>query len=314
LHKADTLVLDKTGTLTAGKPALATTEALPPFSTDEVLSLSASLEKGSEHPLAAAILKGAESRKLHLVEIRGFQAEAGLGVSGQVAGRTVLLGNAGFLATHQIDTKPLAARIEALQADGQTVILAAVDGKLAGLLGVADLLRETTAEAVRVLRDEDLRIIMLTGDNQTTARAVAQAVGIAEVIAGVLPQEKAAVIERLQKEGRIVAMAGDGINDAPALAKADVGIALGTGTDVAMETAQITLVKGDLRALVRAILLSRLVMLRIRQNLFLAFVYNALSIPAAALGVLHPIWASAAMSLSSLSVVANSLRLNSFGK
>jgi Cu+-exporting ATPase len=314
LQKIDTLVLDKTGTLTVGKPTLSAAEAFPPFSTDELLRLAASLEKGSEHPLAAAIVKEAEVRKVSLAEPRDFKAVPGQGVMGQVDGRTVIVGNAGFLAENHIDTQALEGRFKLLRADGQTVVLVAVDGKLAGLFGVADPVRESSAEAVRRLADEGLRIIMLTGDHLATAQPIARAVGIKEVIAEVLPHEKAAVIERLQKEGRKVAMAGDGINDAPALAQADVGIALGTGTDIAMETAQITLVQGDLRAIASAIPLSKLAMLRIKQNLFLAFVYNVLSVPAAALGILHPIWASAAMSLSSLSVVGNSLRLNTFRK
>jgi Cu+-exporting ATPase len=314
LHKVDTLVLDKTGTLTTGKPTVSATESIPPYTTQELLRLAASLERGSKHPLAAAILKDAETRRISLTDVRDFQAFPGKGVQGQIDGRTVLVGNSDFLADNHVDIEPLEPRFESLLTDGQTVVFVAVEGKPAGLFGVADPVRESSTETIRQLLDKDLRIIMLTGDNQATAQAVARAVGIDEVIAEVLPHEKAAVIERLQKEGRKVAMAGDGINDAPALAKADVGIALGTGTDIAMETAQITLVRGDLRAIASAILLSKLAMFRIKQNLFLAFAYNALSIPAAALGILHPIWASAAMSLSSLSVVGNSLRLNSFQK
>ncbi|MBV9123564.1 MAG: heavy metal translocating P-type ATPase [Planctomycetes bacterium] len=309
LHKADTLVVDKTGTLTEGKPRLATVEALADLSADEVLRLAAGLERGSEHPLAGAIVRGAEERGESLPAVQGFQSLTGKGVQGTVEGHAVLLGNPAFLAEQGLAVEAASPRIETLRAEGQTVMLVAVDGRVAGLVGVADPVRPSTPEAIRLLHQEGLRIIMLTGDSRTTAEAVARRLGIDEVIAEVLRQEKRAVIQRLQQEGRLVAMAGDGINDAPALAQAQVGIALGTGTDVAMESAGITLVRGDLRGIVRARRLSRATMRAIRQNLFLAFVYNILSIPLAAFGILRPIAASAAMSLSSLSVVGNSLRL-----
>jgi Cu+-exporting ATPase len=309
LHKADTLIVDKTGTLTEGKPRLEGVEPAEGFSADELLRLSASLERGSEHPLAAAIVKGAEAKGLHLAEARDFQALTGKGVVGVAEGHRLALGNAALMADEGIDPAPLRSRLDALRAEGRTVMLAAVDGKLAGLLAVADPIRATTPEAIRLLHAEGLRILMLTGDNRTTAEAVARRLGIDEVIAEVLPQDKSEVVQRYQGEGRIVAMAGDGINDAPALAQAHIGIAMGTGTDVAMESAGITLVHGDLRAIARARRLSRAVMRNIRQNLFLAFIYNTLAIPLAALGVLTPVIASAAMSLSSLSVVGNSLRL-----
>jgi Cu+-exporting ATPase len=309
LHRADTLVVDKTGTLTEGKPRLVKVEPTAGFTADEVLRLAASLERGSEHPLAAAILKAAEAEGLHLAEEHEFQALPGKGVKAFVEGRPVLLGNATLLADAGIATDPLQNHVEAMQAEGRTGMLLAVDGQPAGVLAVADPIRASTPEAIRLLRAAGLRIIMLTGDNRTTADAVARRLDLDEVIAEVLPQDKRAVVKRLQDEGRIVAMAGDGINDAPALAQANIGIALGSGTDVAMESAGITLVQGDLRGIARARRLSQATMRAIRQNLFLAFVYNALSIPVAALGILTPVWASAAMSLSSLSVVANSLRL-----
>jgi P-type Cu+ transporter len=309
LQQADTLVVDKTGTLTEGKPRLVTIEPIADFPPDDLLRLAASVERASEHPLATAIVKQAESKGLRLGGVSDFRSLTGKGVVGVVDGRRLCLGTEALLAEQGVNTEILRSRLEGLRAEGQTVLLAAVDGKCAGLLGVADPLKDTTQEAVRLLQDDGLRLIILTGDNQTTAQAVARRLGIGEVIAGVLPQEKTAVIKKLQSEGRVVAMAGDGINDAPALALAHIGIAMGTGTDVAMETAGITLVHGDLRAIARARQLSRATMRTIRQNLFLAFVYNTLSIPLAAVGVLHPIWASAAMSLSSLSVVANSLRL-----
>jgi Cu+-exporting ATPase len=309
LGKADTLVVDKTGTLTEGKPRLAAVEPAEGFAVDELLRLAASLERASEHPLASAIVKAAEDKGVNLIDARDFQSLTGKGVIGQIEGRKVALGNAGLFADLGISAETLLPRAEALRAEGQTVILAAVDGRPAGILGVADPVRESTPEAILQLHAEGLRIIMLTGDNRVTAQAVARGLGIDEVLPEILPQEKHAVVQRLQAEGRIVAMAGDGINDAPALAQANVGIALGTGTDVAMESAAITLVHGDLRGIVRALRLSRATMRTIRQNLFLAFLYNTLSIPAAAFGILHPIWASAAMSLSSLSVVGNSLRL-----
>jgi P-type Cu+ transporter len=312
LHKVDTLVVDKTGTLTEGKPKLVTAEPLGGFSKEEMLRLAASLERGSEHPLASAIVQGAEALAVppqSLPAANEFQSVTGRGVIGSIEGRRVILGNAAFLTEQEIEPANIHTRVEQLRTQGQTVMLLAVDGRLAGLLGVADPIRPTTPEAVRLLHADGLRIIMVTGDSRTTAEAVAGELGIDEVIADVLPQEKTAIVQRLQGEGRIVAMAGDGINDAPALAQAQVGIAMGTGTDVAMESAAVTLVRGDLRALARARRLSRATMRTVYQNLFLAFVYNVLSIPLAALGILPPILASAAMSLSSVSVIANSLRL-----
>ncbi len=315
-EKADTLVVDKTGTLTEGKPRLMAVEPVDGFSEEELLRLTASLERGSEHPLAAAIVKGAEAKGLRLVEAMDFRSITGKGVVGQVEGRAVILGNAGLLTDQGIAMGNLQARLDTLRGQGQTVMLVAVDGRFVGLLGVADPIRPTTPEAIQLLHEDGLRVIMLTGDSRATAEAVAHQTRIDEVIAEVLPQQKHEVVKRLQAEGRIVAMAGDGINDAPALAQAQVGIAMGTGTDVAMESAGVTLVHGDLRAIARARRLSRATMRNIRQNLFLAFVYNVLTIPVAAgvlypfLGVLiSPIWASAAMSLSSLSVVGNALRL-----
>jgi Cu+-exporting ATPase len=316
LEKADTLVVDKTGTLTEGKPSLAAVEPAEGFTADELLCRAASLERASEHPLAAALVRAAEEKRLALAAAEDFRSLTGKGVTGRVEGRTVVLGNAALLREHGIDAGPLQARLDALRAEGQTVMLAAVDGRLAGLIGVADPVRATTPEAIRLLHADGLRLVMLTGDNRATAEAVARRLGLDEVIAEVLPAEKREEVLRLQGEGRVVAMAGDGVNDAPALAQADVGIAMGTGTDVAIESAGVTLVKGDLRGIARARRLSRATMRNIRQNLFLAFVYNTLSIPVAA-GLLYPligltispIWASAAMTLSSLSVVGNALRL-----
>jgi Cu+-exporting ATPase len=316
LQRADTLVVDKTGTLTEGKPKLAEVEPVAGFTADDVLRLAASLERGSEHPLAAALVKGAESRGLHLAEARDFQSVTGKGVTGTVEGRAVALGNAALLADLAIQVGALQNRLDALRGEGQTVMLAVVERQLAGLIGVADPIQPSTREAIQLLHADGLRVIMLTGDSRRTADAVARQLGIDEVIAEVLPQQKHEVVKRLQSEGHVVAMAGDGINDAPALAQAQIGIAMGTGTDVAVESAAVTLVHGDLRTIARARRLSRATMRNIRQNLFLAFIYNVLSIPVAA-GVLYPffglqispIWASAAMSLSSLSVVSNALRL-----
>jgi Cu+-exporting ATPase len=291
-------------------------EPAPGFGEEELLGLAASLERGSEHPLAAAIVKGAEERKLLLTEGRDFQSVTGKGVIGTIEGRFVLLGNTALLADKHISLESLSPRLEELRRDGQTVLTVAADGRLAGLISVADPIRASTPEAIRLLHEDGMRVIMLTGDSRTTADAVARKLGIDEVIAEVLPQQKYEVVKRLQSEGHIVAMAGDGINDAPALAQAQIGIAIGTGTDVAIESAGITLVRGDLRGIARARRLSQATMRNIRQNLFLAFVYNVLSVPVAA-GALYPlfgllvspIWASAAMTLSSLSVVGNSLRL-----
>jgi Cu+-exporting ATPase len=307
LHQVDTLVVDKTGTLTEGKPRLTAIQPLTGFSEVELLHLAASVERGSEHPLAAAIVEAAKERSLTLTEASDFRAFSGKGVTGVVDGRTVILGNLAFLTEQGVPTS--FPQMEHLQKSGATVLLAAVDGKPAGVLSVSDPARKTTPEALRMLQSDGLRIIMLTGDGKATAEAVARTLGIDEVIAEVLPDDKSRVVQRLQEEGRIVAMAGDGINDAPALARADVGIALGTGTDVAIESAGVTLLSGDLRAIARARLLSRATVRTIRQNLFLAFIYNTLSIPLAAFGILNPIIAGAAMSLSSVSVIANSLRL-----
>ncbi len=316
LERADTLVVDKTGTLTEGKPRLMSVAAVSGVAESEVLRLAASLERASEHPLAAALIAGAEFRGVTLAEVGGFQAFPGKGVQGIVDGHTVLVGNRTLFAEQKLPVEPWLERLETLRREGQTAMLVAVDGVVAGFLGVADAIRSSTHEALRLLRADRLHVIMLTGDNRTTAEAVADKLGIDEVVAEVLPQEKNAVVKRLQGKGRVVAMAGDGINDAPALAQAHVGIAMGTGTDVAMESAGVTLVHGDLRGIARARNLSRATMKTIRQNLFLAFVYNAVSVPVAAgvlfplIGVLiSPIWASVAMSLSSLSVVGNSLRL-----
>ncbi len=310
LRKVDTLVVDKTGTLTEGKPKLATVES------DEVLSLAAGLERGSEHPLAAAIVRGAEERRLPIPAASEFRSISGKGVTGRVAGKRVALGNLKLMVDLAVPLGDLPRKADDLRAEGQTVLFVAVDGRAAGLVGVADPVKATTPEALRELHAEGLRVIMLTGDSKATAQAVARKLGLDEVIAEVLPDEKKAVVEQLQKEGRKVAMAGDGVNDAPALAQAEVGIAMGTGTDVAMESAGVTLVKGDLRGILRARRLSQATLRNIRQNLFFAFVYNALGVPVAS-GLLYPltgtllgpIFAAAAMSLSSVSVIANSLRL-----
>jgi Cu+-exporting ATPase len=309
LHRADTLVLDKTGTLTEGKPRLVTVEPVGGLSAEELLRLAAGLERGSEHPLAGAVVKGAEERGLQPARADEFRALPGKGVAGTVEGKALLLGTPALLREQGVEVEPLAARVEALRGQGQTVLLLAVDGRAAGLLGVADPVRASTPEALRDLRAEGLRLVMLTGDSRTTAEAVARQLGIDEVHAEVLPQDKHAVVRRLREQGRVVAMVGDGVNDAPALAAAQVGVAMGSGADVALESAGVTLVRSDLRALVQARRLSRATMRNIRQNLFLAFVYNTLSIPLAALGLLTPVLASAAMSLSSLSVVGNALRL-----
>ncbi len=315
LGKVDTLVVDKTGTLTQGRPALTTVESLD---LDEAtfLSLAAALERGSEHPLAEAIVAGAEERGVPGLETADFESVTGKGVQGTVEGHAVALGNRAMMQALDLDPDTLDARAEELRAKGETVMFVAVDGALAGLIGVSDPIKESTPDAIRRLHAEGLHIVMLTGDSETTARAVAKTLGIDEVIAGVLPDEKAAKVASLTEEGKIVAMAGDGINDAPALARAAVGIAMGTGTDVAMESAGVTLVKGDLLGIVRARKLSRMTMANIRQNLFFAFFYNTAGIPIAA-GVLYPLVgillspmvAAAAMSMSSVSVIGNALRL-----
>jgi Cu+-exporting ATPase len=316
LHKVDTLVMDKTGTLTEGKPKLVTVVTAEGWDEPTLLRLAASLERGSEHPLAAAIVSGAGERGVELIATGSFESVTGKGVTGRVDGRFVILGNLRLLEDNRVEAGDLAAKAEALRADGQTVMFVAIDGRMAGLLGVTDPIKQTTSEAIRQLHDEGIRIVMLTGDNQTTARAVAKRLGLDEVVAEVLPDQKVDVVKRFQQEGRVVAMAGDGINDAPALAQAHVGMAMGTGTDVAIESADVTLVKGDLRGIVRARKLSRATMSNIRQNLFFAFVYNALGVPIAA-GVLYPFFglllnpmiAAAAMSFSSVSVIGNALRL-----
>ena len=316
LRTVDTLVIDKTGTLTAGKPEVVTVIAATGFDENELLRLGASVERASEHPLAAAIVSAAERRGAKVAAATEVESISGKGVRGLAGGERVALGNRALLEELGVDAATLADRAEALRVDGQTVMFVVVDGAIAGLIGVADPVKETTHEAIKALHAEGLRIVMLTGDNETTARAVAAKLGIDEVIAEVLPDQKAEAVKRLQREGRIVAMAGDGINDAPALAQAAVGIAMGTGTDVAMESAGVTLVSGDLRGIVRALRLSNATMRNIRQNLFFAFVYNAIGVPVAA-GVLYPFFgillspmiAAAAMSFSSVSVITNALRL-----
>jgi Cu+-exporting ATPase len=316
METIDTLVVDKTGTLTEGRPRLTGVTAVANLDEENLLRLVASLERGSEHPLAAAIVKGAEARGLALASAADFRSETGKGVIGTIGARKVAAGNLALLQTLGIDPGELPARADALRKEGQTVMFVAVDGRAAGLIAVADPIKETTLDAVKALQADGVRVVMLTGDNRTTAEAVGRRLGIDEVIAEVLSDQKAATIKRLQDEGRAVAMAGDGINDAPALAAARVGIAMGTGADVAMESAAITLVKGDLQGIVRARHLSRAVMRNIRQNLFFAFVFNALAVPIAA-GVLFPFFglllnpmiASGAMSLSSVTVIGNALRL-----
>lgn len=316
MEKVDTLVVDKTGTLTEGKPRLTQVIAADGVDESELLRLAASLERGSEHPLAGAILAGARERGLTLEEVRDFESITGHGVTGNVAGRVVALGNAKLLARLDMDPASLEARAAALRAEGATVMFAALDGRPAGLIAVADPIKESTPEAIRLLRADGIRIVMLTGDNQVTADAVGRQLGLDEIVAEVLPEQKSEIVKRFQNEGRIVAMAGDGINDAPALAQAHAGIAMGTGTDIAMESASVTLVKGDLRGVVRARRLSRATMRNIRQNMFWAFIYNTLGVPIAA-GVLYPFFglllspmiAAAAMSFSSVSVIGNALRL-----
>ena len=316
LREIDTLVVDKTGTLTEGKPKLVTVKPVDGSNEQEFLRLAASLERASEHPLAAAIVAGANERRIELAKTKSFESITGKGVKGEVDGHSVGLGNLAMLEELGIDPNELATQAEKFRADGQTVMFVTVDGKAAGLLGVADPIKETTHEAISQLHQHGLKIVMLTGDSRTTAEAVAGRLNIDEVVAEVLPNQKAEIVKRFQSEGRKVAMAGDGINDAPALAQAQVGIAMGTGTDVAMQSAGVTLVKGDLRGIVRAILLSRATMRNIKQNLFFAFVYNSIGVPIAA-GVLYPfvgillspMIAAAAMSFSSVSVIANALRL-----
>ena len=317
MRAVDTLVVDKTGTLTEGRPALASVETLAGFNEDQALRLAASLERGSEHPLAEAIVRGARDKGIELAAVSDFASVTGKGVAGVVDGHLVDLGNVQLMRDLGVETAQLESRVNERSALGQTVMTLAVDREPAGLIAVSDPVKDSTAQAIRDLRDEGLEIVMLTGDNHKTAEVVARKLGIIRIEAEVLPARKVEVVEELQSQGRVVAMAGDGINDAPALARADVGIAMGTGTDVAMESAGVTLVKGDLRGIARARRLSRATMTNIRQNLFFAFVYNALGVPIAA-GVLYPVLgillspmiAAAAMSFSSVSVITNALRLN----
>jgi len=316
MRQVDTLVVDKTGTLTEGKPKLVNVTSMNGLDEQNLLRLAATLEKGSEHPLAEAIVRGAQEREIQLQEAEDFEYLTGKGVTGKVDGRQVALGNVRLLEELNIEAGRLAEEADALRQEGQTVMLVAVDGEGAGLVAVADPIKETTPGAIKRLHEDGIRVVMLTGDNRTTAEAVAKKLNIDEVMPDVLPDQKAEKVKELQGEGRFVAMAGDGINDAPALAQAQVGIAMGTGTDVAMESAGVTLVKGDLRGIVRARLLSRATMRNIKQNLFFAFVYNSLGVPIAAgalfpwFGILlSPIIAAAAMSFSSVSVVTNALRL-----
>ena len=315
-EKVDTLAVDKTGTLTEGKPRVVAVRPAPGFGADDLLRFAASLERSSEHPLAAALVAAAKGKGLALADAADFDAPAGKGVLGTVEGRAVAVGTEALHAERGVDARALGSEAEALRRDGATVVFAAVDGKLAGVIGVADPIKPTTAGALRALKDAGVRVVMLTGDNRATALAVAAKLGLAEIEAEVAPEHKADVVARLRAAGRVVAMAGDGVNDAPALAAADVGVAMGTGTDVAIESAGVTLLNGDLRALVRARRLSAATMRNIRQNLFFAFVYNAIGVPVAA-GILYPafgvllspIIAAAAMSLSSVSVIGNALRL-----
>jgi Cu+-exporting ATPase len=315
-EKVNTIVVDKTGTLTEGKPRLTLVEPTAGFTEDVVLRLTASLENVSEHPLARAIVDGARERGTALAPVSDFASATGKGVSGVVEGRAVTIGNLRQMEDLGVDLSNLRPRADELREKGQTVMLVAIDAKAAGLISVADPIKESAREAIRDLKAQGIDVVMLTGDNKTTAMAVAHSLGIEHVEADILPDQKAAVVQRLQKQGKIVAMAGDGINDAPALAQANVGIAMGTGTDVAMESAGVTLVKGDLRGIVRGRALSTATMKNIRQNLFFAFVYNALGVPVAAgllypwLGILlSPMIASAAMTFSSVSVIGNALRL-----
>ena len=315
MEKIDTLVVDKTGTLTQGKPELAAIVALD-LDENSLLSLAASVERASEHPLAQAIVAAAKARKLTLLEVKEFESPAGRGALGLVGATRVAIGNADFLQSLGIATEPLHDQAEALRRDGATALFVAIDARPAGLIAIADPLKPTTLPALEALRGAGIRVVMLTGDNRTTALAVAKRLEISEVEADVLPDKKSTIVEKLRREGRVVAMAGDGVNDAPALAAAEVGIAMGTGTDIAIESAGVTLIKGDLTGIVRARNLSAATMNNIRQNLFFAFVYNLLGVPLAA-GILYPafglllspIFAAAAMALSSVSVIGNSLRL-----
>jgi Cu+-exporting ATPase len=315
-EKVDTIVVDKTGTLTEGRPRVVALRTASPFAENDVLRLAASLERASQHPLGAAIVNAAKERNLSLADVQDFDAPVGKGVSGNVEGRRLVIGNARMLNEAGIDVDALAADAQALRQEGATAMFIAIDGKAAGVIAVADPIKSTTPGAIAALKSEGIRVVMLTGDNATTAKAVAAKLGITEVEAEVLPEDKSEVVKHLRARGRVVAMAGDGVNDAPALAAADVGVAMGTGTDVAMESAGVTLVKGDLNGIVRARRLSAATMSNIRQNLFFAFIYNAAGVPVAAgvlypfLGILlSPIIAAAAMALSSVSVIGNALRL-----
>ena len=316
MEKVDTIVIDKTGTLTEGKPSVTAIVAAEGQDENELLRLTASVEQASEHPLAAAIVKAAKERKLELAKVMGFDAPSGKGAIGLVERKRMAIGNAKFMAELNIAVDALSTKSDALRAEGATTVFVAINGKLAGIIGIADAVKATTPQALAALRDASIRIVMLTGDNRITADAIAKRLGITEVEADVLPDKKADVVAKLKAQGRIVAMAGDGVNDAPALAAADVGIAMGTGTDVAMESAGVTLLRGDLMGIVRARTLSKAVMGNIRQNLFFAFIYNAAGVPIAA-GVLYPVFgillspmiAAGAMALSSVSVIGNALRL-----
>jgi Cu+-exporting ATPase len=316
LEKVDTLVVDKTGTLTEGKPKVTAIVPASGFDENQILRLAASVERGSEHPLADAIVRAARERGLALGEVEDFDSPTGKGATGKVDGQSIAIGNSGYLSSIGVDTSSIDREAECLRTEGATVVHIAIDGKLGGLFAIADPVKSSTPDALKALAAEGIKVIMLTGDNKTTAGAVARRLGIADIEAEVLPDQKSAVVTKLRQAGRIVAMAGDGVNDAPALAAADVGIAMGTGTDVAMESAGITLLKGDLTGIVRARKLSQATMKNIRQNLFFAFIYNAAGIPIAA-GILYPafglllspIIAAAAMALSSVSVIGNALRL-----
>ena len=317
MERVDTLVIDKTGTLTEGKPAVVAVRTVDGFSEADVLSMAAGLERHSEHPLALAILHAAEERHLSVHEATNFDSPPGKGVTGNIGGKPIVIGNADFLKEHGIETTVLAAEADTMRQDGATAIYMASDGRLAGIIAIADPIKSTTPQALSLLRDKGLRVVMLTGDNRITAEAIAHRLGITEIESDVLPDRKSAIVAQLRQEGHVVAMTGDGVNDAPALASADVGIAMGTGTDAAMESAGITLVKGDLMGIVRARNLSTATMRNIRQNLFFAFIYNAAGVPIAA-GILYPafgvllspIVAAAAMALSSVSVIGNALRLS----
>lgn len=317
-EKVNTLVVDKTGTLTEGKSKVTSVVAVNGIAEDELLQVAATLERASEHPLAAAIVEAANVSRLGLGTAENFDSPVGKGVTGTVKGHRLVIGSHQIMSEEKVDVAPLTEKAEALRGEGATVIFVAIDGRVGGLFAISDPIKPTTPAAVAALMKDGVRVVMLTGDNRTTANAVARKLGITEVEAEILPEHKSEIVRRLRNEGRVVAMAGDGVNDAPALAAADVGIAMGTGTDVAIESAGVTLLKGDLQGIVRARQLSHATMRNIRQNLFFAFIYNAAGVPVAA-GVLYPafglllspIIAAAAMALSSVSVIGNSLRLRS---